>query len=97
MVDIALIMKVPPVNCPHDRLPAGDLHKIEDRLRAHGVTLCATPDEDGKLRQLRGEYEPFVYALAQRLLLTLPTWLPPEDGKGDNWQRSAWKQQDHFA
>ena len=97
VVDIALIMKVPPVNCPHDRLPAADLRKIEERLRTHGVTLCATPDEDDRLRRLRREYEPFIYALAQRLLLTLPTWLPPEDGKGDNWQRSAWNQQDHFA
>jgi hypothetical protein len=97
VVDIALIMKCPPRYCPDDRLPAADLHKIEERLRAHGVTLCATPDEDNKLRTLRSEYEPFVYSLAERLLLTLPTWLPPDDGKGDNWQRSAWKNQDHFA
>ena len=97
VVDIALITKTTPTTCPEDRLPASDLRKIEARLRAHGVTLCATPDEDERLRKVRAEYEPYVYALADRLLLTLPAWLPPEEGRGDNWQRSAWDHQDHFA
>ena len=97
VVDIALILKTPPQYCPQDRLPAADLRKIEARLREHGVALCASPEEDDRLRQLRAEYEPFVYALAERLVLTLPDWLPPDDGKGDNWQRSAWSHTDHFA
>ena len=97
VVDIALIMKTAPQYCPNDRLPAEDLRKIEGLLRAQGVTLCATPGEDARLRKLRAEYEPYVYALAERLLLTLPTWLPAEDSRGDNWQRSAWDHQDHFA
>lgn len=97
VVDIALILKTSPKYCPNDRLPPADLRKIEALLHAHGITLCATPDEDDRLRKMRAEYEPFVYALAERLLLTLPTWLPDEDNKGDNWQRSAWDHQDHFA
>lgn len=97
VVDIALIMKTTPRYCPDDRLPAEDLRKIETLLRAQGVTLCATPDEDARLRKLRAEYEPYIYALAERLLLTLPTWLPADDAKSDNWQRSAWDHQDHFA
>ena len=97
VVDIALIMKCPPKYCPEDRLPAEDLHKIEAMLRKHNVALCAAADEDEKLRKMRSEYEPYVYALGERLLLALPTWLPPDDGKGDNWQRSAWDHADHFA
>jgi hypothetical protein len=34
-------------------------------------------------------YEPFVNALAQRFLLTLPPFVFP-DPVADNWQRSAW-------
>ncbi len=83
--------------CPDDRLPQEDLNKIEAMLRKYNITLCASGDEDARLRKMRSEYEPFVYALAERLLLALPTWLPPDDGKGDNWQRSAWDHADHFA
>lgn len=97
VVDIALIMKCPPTYCPDDRLPSEDLNKIEAMLRKHNVALCASGDEDAQLRKMRSEYEPYVYSLAERLLLALPTWLPPEDGKGDNWQRSAWDHADHFA
>ncbi len=97
VVDIALIMKCPPTYCPEDRLPVEDLRKIKDMLRQHNVSLCASGDEDAQLRKMRSEYEPYVYALGERLLLTLPTWLPPADGKGDNWQRSAWDHADHFA
>lgn len=97
VVDIALILKCPPKYCPEDRLPAEDLRKIEALLRRHNVTLCAAHDEDERLRRMRREYEPYVYALAERLLLALPSWLPPENSKGDNWQRSAWDHADHFA
>jgi hypothetical protein len=34
-------------------------------------------------------YEPYVNALGQRLLITLPPWMP-RDRRSDNWQSSAW-------
>ena len=47
--------------------------KIEARLREHGITLCATPDEDDRLRKTAPpSTSRYVYALAERLLLTLP-------------------------
>ena len=36
-------------------------------------------------------YEPFVNALGERLLFTLPRFMPAEES-ADNWQRSAWMQ-----
>jgi hypothetical protein len=38
-------------------------------------------------------YEPFIYALADHLLVNLPPWVPTTRPV-DDWQTSAW---DHFA
>ena len=96
-VDIALILRCPPKRCPQDRLPLADLQRIEELMRPHGIALCTDPDDDERLRRIRDEYEPYVFAMAERLMLTIPSWLPVKDGRGDNWQRSAWDQHDHFA
>ncbi len=96
-IDIALILKCPPAHCPMDRLPATDLQRIADQLQVHGIEVCTTPAHDERLRRIRNEYEPYVYALAERLMLTIPDWLPEKDTKGDNWQRSAWDHHDHFG
>ena len=41
------------------------------------------------MAELRATYEPFVNALARRLLFTVPAWLP-DRAVVDNWQTSAW-------
>jgi hypothetical protein len=38
---------------------------------------------------LRNMYEPYLYALAEYLSLSLPPWIPSKKGK-DNWQTTAW-------
>ena len=42
-----------------------------------------------KMAELRATYEPFVNALARRLLFSVPAWLP-DKAVVDNWQTSAW-------
>jgi len=44
---------------------------------------------DQQLTELRGSYEPFVNALAQRFLFSLPAFVPDKPAP-DNWQSSAW-------
>jgi len=39
------------------------------------------------LRQL---YEPYVTALAARLMVAVPTWLPAADAQ-DDWETTAWQ------
>ncbi len=51
--------------------------------------LLDGPGVDAKLTELRRSYEPYVAALADGLLLTLPSWLPASGAK-DNWQKTAW-------
>ena len=41
------------------------------------------------LAHLLQMYEPYVSALADRLLMPLPSWLPPP-GATDVWKTTAW-------
>jgi len=88
-VDLSQVFKTPPRALPHDRLPAEDLRRIRDILAQHGVKLQDGPDADRKLTELRHMYEPYLYALAEYLIQSLPPWIPAKKGK-DNWQTTAW-------
>jgi hypothetical protein len=88
-VDLALVFKTRPREVDEDRLPAPKLGQLRELLRAAGVDLHEGPAVDRKLAEVRGMYEPFVNALARRLLLALPA-IVPETAAADNWQKSAW-------
>jgi hypothetical protein len=88
-VDLSQVFKTPPRALPHNRLPGPDLLRIRDVLAQHGVKLLEGPDADRKLTDLRNMYEPYLYALAEYLNLSLPPWIPAKKGK-DNWQTTAW-------
>jgi hypothetical protein len=53
------------------------------------VPLQEGPETDKALMHLRQIYEPFVSALADRLLMPLPSWLPTP-GAQDVWKVTAW-------
>ena len=88
---------------PHDatRLTRDDLAKLRTDLARHGVTLAITPivtpavapddgaDAPDRLAELRILYEPYLYSLSRRLLMTLPPWIHT-DYKKDNWQGGPW-------
>jgi hypothetical protein len=88
-VDLSQVFKTPPRALPHDRLPAEDLRRIRDTLAQHGVKLHDGPEADRKLAEFRNMYEPYLYALAEYLIQSLPPWIPAKKGK-DNWQTTAW-------
>jgi hypothetical protein len=88
-VDLSQVFKMPPRALPHNRLPAEDLRRIRDTLAQHGVKLQDGPEADRKLADLRNMYEPYLYALAEYLIQSLPPWIPAKKGK-DNWQTTAW-------
>jgi hypothetical protein len=72
-----------------DRLPAIAFERLTARLESVGLTF----DEDtepphARLDTLRSTYEPFLEALAVRLLLPLPRWVAYDDAT-DNWQQSV--------
>jgi hypothetical protein len=88
-VDLSQVFKTPPRALPYNRLPSEELRRIRDTLAQHGVKLQDDQDADRKLTELRNMYEPYLYALAEYLSLTLPPWIPAKKIK-DNWQTTAW-------
>ena len=88
-VDLALILRTPPLVPDPPRVSEADLKQLWDALAQAGLKLASGTETDAKLAELRGMYEPFVNGLARQFLFALPP-LIAEDSVADNWQRSAW-------
>jgi len=89
IVDLALILRTPPREPGVDRLPPEDLASIRSILTSDGLKLREGSEADQKLTELRRMYEPYVYALSERVLLSVPPWIL-DSSRTDNWQISAW-------
>jgi hypothetical protein len=89
VADLCQVFSAVPTFPPEDRLPPETLQLIRSTLAAHGTKLTSTPEADQKLKDLRSLYEPYVHALAEQFLQTLPPWVPAKKAK-DNWQTTAW-------
>jgi hypothetical protein len=93
LVDLALILNKPPQeDCP-DRLGPVEWESLVAALDGANVGLAADAHEP--LARMRRQYDPYVIALADYLLLELPPWSAPE-AHADNWETSAWENQHHF-
>ena len=88
-VDLALVYKIRPIVPETDRLPENIAQQLRESMQAAGYELHDAAMAEAKLTELRGMYEPFVNALAERFLFALPQILSQEP-TADNWQRSAW-------
>jgi len=87
--DLSHILGARPRAAASERLSAADLAHLRAVLAQAGVPLREGPEADRMLAHLRQMYEPFVSALADRLLMPLPPWLPPP-GATDVWKLTAW-------
>jgi hypothetical protein len=87
--DLSHMLGTRPQSAASGRLSAADLTQLRAVLAQAGVPLREGPEADAMLTHLRQMYEPFVSALADRLLMPLPPWLPPP-GARDVWQITAW-------
>jgi len=92
VADLCQVFSAVPTFPVEDRLPPATLELIRIRLAEHGTKPVATPEAEQKLIDLRRLYEPYVFALAERFLQTLPPWVPEKKAK-DNWQTTAWAKQ----
>jgi hypothetical protein len=94
VTDIAQVVNARPSSPEPDRLPAEDHARLREALA--GTWLCkacpgaADPKTDQRLGELRLMYEPYVNGLAQRLMVSLPPWIPPGDPHY-NWRTTAWQ------
>ncbi len=87
--DLSQVFGVPPSGTASERLGDGDLDRLRAELGELGIPLADDPDAETRLAALRGTYEPYVAALASRLLMALPPWVPDER-QPDNWETTAW-------
>jgi ion channel len=88
-VDLSQVFKTQPRALPRDRLSGEDLKRIRDTLAQHGLKMSDSEEVGERLAELRKMYEPYLFALAEYLSLSLPPWIPAAKGK-DNWQTTAW-------
>ncbi|HET6250505.1 MAG TPA: potassium channel family protein [Tepidisphaeraceae bacterium] len=88
-VDLGLVLRTTVGQASADRLSTAQLADLRAQLANAGVALAEPVEAEQKLRELRGMYEPFVAALAERMILALPPFMVDTESP-DNWQRSAW-------
>ncbi len=89
-VDLSQVLGVPPRSDMTDRLPASDVANLWRMLAEGGVPVQHQPGTDAKLSELRQQYEPYVQALSEYLLMPLPPWVPLQRRR-DNWQTTMWQ------
>lgn len=92
-VDLAQVYGTPPRNPKLNRLPPEEFARLRMALDEVGLRFRQEEIAEQRLADIRRMYEPFVYALADHLLINLPPWVPTMRTP-DDWQTSAW---DHFA
>jgi hypothetical protein len=88
VVDLAQVLNTSPAIDAY-RLPSTEFAHLQDVLASSGIHLNPGTATERKLAEFRETYEPFVSALADRLLVSLPPWIPPADSL-DDWQTTAW-------
>ena len=88
-VDLSQVFKTLPRALLHNRLPTEDLKRIRDMLTQHGLKISNFGEMEERLAELRNTYEPYLFALAEYLRLSMPPWIPSAKTK-DNWQTTAW-------
>jgi hypothetical protein len=88
VVDLSLIFGVTPRWPDPDRLSPVQLANLRSRLTAAGLRPRTGDEVDRKLMELRGLYEPFIFALATHFRMALPPWVP-ESAVADNWQQRS--------
>ena len=91
VVDIAQVFETSPapVEQSIQRLDSAEFMRMREILAKNGIRLPDDPETEERLTKLRNMYEPYLYALSERLLMPMPPWILPPDSI-DNWKTSAW-------
>jgi hypothetical protein len=79
LADLAHSFRAKPPSQPPERLSGEDLTELISRLKGSGLALTEDRDAPEHLQKLRSSYEKYAVAIADRLALALPGWLPGEE------------------
>ncbi len=89
--DLSQVLRAAPRFDAPARLTEAETQAVYDDLARADVGVVDYPTFRDRLARLRKGYEPYAYALSEELLMDLPPWLPPADGRKDNWETTAWE------
>jgi hypothetical protein len=89
--DLSQVLNVTPRYNGENRLPPERLAELRQFLAHSRTPLREGEAADEQLAAIRALYEPYVAAIADRLVFELPPWLPKK-GAVDDWQTTAWQQ-----
>jgi Ion channel len=91
IVDIAQVFSTAPTtrHASKGRLSHADFQRMLSIIRPDQGWTEDLTDAEHKLTEMREMYEPYVAALSEYLVMTLPPWILSEDAI-DNWKTSAW-------
>jgi hypothetical protein len=88
-VDLALVFHIPPRTDGSDRFPPETVALLRAEFAKAGIPLNEEAAADKKLAELRAMYEPFLIAMGEWFLFSVPPLCRGTDTV-DNWQTSAW-------
>jgi hypothetical protein len=88
--DLTAVFDARPLALLSDRLDAAAMHRLMEIASTRGLLTSPNPAAEARLRAICATYEPYLAALAELLLMPLPSWVPPP-GAQDNWESTAWE------
>lgn len=89
LVDLTQVFFTHPIVPVPERLTKDSFVVLKSWIEASGFPFQRLENAEASLAGLRAGYEPFANALALRLMMDLPPWIPDEDAE-DDWQSSPW-------
>lgn len=75
VTDLCLVFDCPPEQPASGRLQPAELARLRARLTQKGLEFPSESKMESELASLRSQYEPYVYALAERFHLAIPPWI----------------------
>lgn len=85
-VDLTQVLHATP-DSTANRLSDSELEEVRGQLERVGLRPARSPEADHRLLELRRSYDPYISALARRLMMPAPSWRHVGATK-DNWQSS---------
>ncbi len=89
LVDLCQVFFLEPLPPTPGRLTHDVYTEMQARFATLDLRFLDESTAESALEAIRAGYEPMANALAKRLMVDLPTWLPLPDME-DNWQSSPW-------
>ena len=89
MVELCRVFHLSPIPHPEDRIGRDEFQALNAELSASGLAWVDSGAAEGKVAEFDATYEPFLQALAQFLIIDLPSVTPGSGNGLDNWQRSV--------